>query len=120
MAPGSRRSRGTSERPAAAAIAAGVHRALPGAVVREVPLVDGGEGSARTLAAATGGRIVPVTVTGPVGKPVALFSKVEASETYAPRDLLRLSAVLAPVSALLVLFFSFVVWPLLGLPLSDG
>jgi glycerate kinase len=54
----------------ASAIAAGVHRALPGAVVREVPLVDGGEGSARTLAAATGGRIVPVTVTGPVGQPV--------------------------------------------------
>ena len=54
----------------AAAIAAGVHRALPGAVVREVPLVDGGEGSARTLAAATGGRIVPVAVTGPVGEPV--------------------------------------------------
>ena len=53
-------------------------------------------------------------------KPFALFSKVEASETYSARDLLRLSAVLAPVSALLVLFFSFVVWPLLGLPLSGG
>ena len=53
-------------------------------------------------------------------KPVALFSKVEDVQTYAPRDLLRLSAVLAPVSALLVLLFSFVVWPLLGLPLSDG
>jgi len=54
----------------AAAIAAGVHRALPGCIVDEVPLVDGGEGSARTLAAATGGRIVEVRVTGPVGAPV--------------------------------------------------
>jgi di/tricarboxylate transporter len=50
-------------------------------------------------------------------KPVALFAKVEDTETYAPRDLLRLSAVLAPVSAGLVLLFSVAVWPLLGLPL---
>lgn len=50
-------------------------------------------------------------------KPVALFAKVEDAETYAPRDLLRLSAVLGPVSVALVLLFSLVVWPLLGLPL---
>lgn len=49
-------------------------------------------------------------------KPVALFSKVEGLTTYEPRDLLRLSAVLAPVSAALVLLFSLVVWPALGLP----
>ncbi|WP_283136413.1 glycerate kinase family protein [Rhizohabitans arisaemae] len=53
------------------AIAAGVRRVVPGALVDMIPLVDGGEGSARTLAAATGGRIVDVTVTGPVGEPVA-------------------------------------------------
>jgi solute carrier family 13 (sodium-dependent dicarboxylate transporter), member 2/3/5 len=50
-------------------------------------------------------------------KPVALFAKVEDTETYSPRDLLRLSAVLAPVSAGLVLLFSVAIWPLLGLPL---
>ncbi|MFF5987519.1 glycerate kinase family protein [Prauserella flavalba] len=54
----------------AGAIAAGLRRVVPGAVIDTVPLVDGGEGSARTLAAATGGRLVPVTVTGPVGDPV--------------------------------------------------
>ncbi|WP_246257659.1 glycerate kinase [Amycolatopsis anabasis] len=54
----------------AAAITAGVRRVVPGAVVDTVPLVDGGEGSARTLAAATGGELVPVRVTGPVGEPV--------------------------------------------------
>ncbi|GAB11280.1 glycerate kinase [Gordonia araii NBRC 100433] len=43
---------------------------LPDVVVDEIPLVDGGEGSAAALAAATGGRLVPVTVTGPVGLPV--------------------------------------------------
>ncbi|WP_020674306.1 glycerate kinase [Amycolatopsis nigrescens] len=55
----------------AEAISAGIRRVVPGAVVRSMPLVDGGEGSARTLAAATGGELVPVTVTGPVGNPVA-------------------------------------------------
>lgn len=54
----------------ARAIAAGVRRCLPGASVISVPIVDGGEGSAATLATATGGRLVPKRVTGPVGQPV--------------------------------------------------
>ncbi|MBC3193859.1 glycerate kinase [Pseudonocardia sp. C8] len=54
----------------AAAIAAGIRRVVPGAVIDLVPLVDGGEGSAAAMAAATGGRLVPARVTGPVGRPV--------------------------------------------------
>lgn len=54
----------------AKAIATGVRRVLPGAAIDEVPIVDGGEGSARTLAAMTGGRLVGRAVTGPVGEPV--------------------------------------------------
>ncbi|GGM57545.1 glycerate kinase [Longimycelium tulufanense] len=54
----------------AAAIAAGVRRADTNATVDQVPLVDGGEGSARAMAAATGGDLIPVTVAGPVGQPV--------------------------------------------------
>lgn len=54
----------------ARAIGAGVRRAIPGVRVRTVPIADGGEGTARTLAAATGGVLVPATVTGPVGEPV--------------------------------------------------
>jgi sodium-dependent dicarboxylate transporter 2/3/5 len=50
-------------------------------------------------------------------KPVAMFAAVDGVETYSPRDLLRLSTVLAPVNVVLVLLFSFLVWPLLGLPL---
>lgn len=50
-------------------------------------------------------------------KPVAMFAAVEGIETYTPRDLLRLSTVLAPVNVALVLLFSFLVWPVLGLPL---
>lgn len=53
------------------AIQAGIRRVIPGSVVDTVPLIDGGEGSARLLARATGGTLVPVTVTGPVGDPVA-------------------------------------------------
>jgi glycerate kinase len=52
------------------AIAAGVRRVVPGAIVDLVPLVDGGEGSAKALAAATGGRLVPMVVRGPLGDPV--------------------------------------------------
>ncbi|WP_082523040.1 glycerate kinase [Geodermatophilus sp. Leaf369] len=54
----------------AAAIAVGVCRVLPDAVIDRMPLVDGGEGSAAALAATTGGSVVPVEVTGPVGDPV--------------------------------------------------
>lgn len=55
----------------AAAITSGVRRVVPAAVVDSIPLIDGGEGSARSLAAETGGRLVAATVTGPVGRPVA-------------------------------------------------
>jgi glycerate kinase len=52
------------------AIAAGVRRVVPGVHVTTVPIADGGEGTAETLAEATGGRLVPVRVTGPTGQPV--------------------------------------------------
>ncbi|MFG3255924.1 SLC13 family permease [Streptomyces sp. NPDC048172] len=47
-------------------------------------------------------------------KPVALFADIPDTPTYTPRDLLRLSAVLAPLTAALVLLFAVAVWPLLG------
>ncbi|MBZ3903203.1 MULTISPECIES: SLC13 family permease [Streptomyces] len=50
-------------------------------------------------------------------KPVALFADLPGTPTYTPRDLLRLSAVLAPLTAALVVLFAVVVWPLLGVPL---
>lgn len=54
----------------AEAMARGVRRALPGACTLPLPMVDGGEGTARALAEATGGELRPVRVTGPVGEPV--------------------------------------------------
>jgi solute carrier family 13 (sodium-dependent dicarboxylate transporter), member 2/3/5 len=46
-------------------------------------------------------------------KPVALFA-----DSYRPKDLLRLSAVLAPVTGLLVFAAATLLWPHLGLPLK--
>ncbi|QES41180.1 glycerate kinase [Streptomyces venezuelae] len=55
---------------AAEAIAAGVRRAVPHAETDLIPLVDGGEGTARALASASGGRLVALPATGPVGQPI--------------------------------------------------
>lgn len=49
-------------------------------------------------------------------KPVALFADIPGTPTYEPRDLLRLSAVLAPLTAAPVLLFALAVWPLFGVP----
>jgi glycerate kinase len=54
----------------ARALAAGVRRSLPDAEVRELPLADGGDGTADALVAALGGRIERVRVSGPLGDPV--------------------------------------------------
>ena len=42
----------------------------PAAAVRVCPLADGGEGFARAVTSATGGRSVTATVTGPLGTPI--------------------------------------------------
>ncbi|MFB8349004.1 glycerate kinase family protein [Streptomyces niveus] len=54
----------------AESIAEGVLRVIPDADMDLIPLVDGGEGTAEALALAGGGRLVPCTATGPVGRPV--------------------------------------------------
>jgi glycerate 2-kinase len=62
----------------AASIARGVRRACPDADLVELPLVDGGEGTARTMARVAGGQVVQVWVTGPVGEPVeACFANLD-------------------------------------------
>ncbi len=54
-------------------IATGVLRGQPDAKIIKAPLVDGGEGFTEAITDATGGTMYPVTVTGPVGDPVASF-----------------------------------------------
>lgn len=51
-------------------------------------------------------------------KPVAMFATVEDVPTCRKRDLVRLSVVLGPLVAGLVVAFALYVWPLLGLPME--
>lgn len=63
--------KGSLKSPAvAAAMAAGVRDACPEAIVRELPVGDGGEGTLEALVAATGGEYVTVPTEGPLGEPV--------------------------------------------------
>ena len=49
-------------------MARGVKAAAPDAHILRAPMADGGEGFTETLTALAGGRLHPVTVTGPVGQ----------------------------------------------------
>lgn len=55
------------------AIEAGFRQVLPDATYLKLPMADGGEGTVHSLVDATGGRIVPVEVTAPLGNRVAGF-----------------------------------------------
>lgn len=57
-----------------------------------------------------------VTMTSSA-KPIALFANVEGVPTFTSRDLLRLSGTLAPISAILLAVFTYLIWPALGLQL---
>jgi glycerate kinase len=61
---------GLGVREVADAMARGVRRALPRAKIARLPMIDGGEGFTRMMVELTGGRLHPVTVTGPVGQVV--------------------------------------------------
>ncbi|MFE2045522.1 glycerate kinase [Streptomyces sp. NPDC059477] len=71
-----------SAQAAAEAIAAGVRRVLPDAEVDLIPLVDGGEGTARALATAGGGRLVALSATGPLGEVIGThFALLDSGRT---------------------------------------
>ncbi len=54
---------------AAAAMARGVRRVLPDADCLEIPMADGGEGTAETLTGALGGRLLTVPARDALGRP---------------------------------------------------
>jgi glycerate kinase len=58
---------------AALAIEAGFRQVWPQAEMVRLPMADGGEGTVAAIAAAAGGTVVPVVVTGPMGARVAAF-----------------------------------------------
>lgn len=53
-----------------AAATRGLASLSPAIEVLSVPMADGGEGTVQSLVDATGGRLIPATVTGPLGEPV--------------------------------------------------
>lgn len=75
--------KGTLSAPdAARAMATGWRAAAPADTVEEVPVSDGGTGFVDVLAGATGGRLVPVRVTGPLGQPVPAAVLVAGPVAY--------------------------------------
>lgn len=56
---------------AAARLAAGLRRAVPGIAVLAVPVADGGEGTVNAVVSAAGFRRLRALVSGPTGRPVA-------------------------------------------------
>ncbi len=57
----------------AEAIERGFRQIFPQVQYVKLPMADGGEGTVDSMVAATGGEIVRVTVTGPLGQPVQAF-----------------------------------------------
>lgn len=55
------------------AIEQGFREIYPDAEYVKLPVADGGEGTVEAMVAATGGLLVPLTVTGPLGEPVEAF-----------------------------------------------
>lgn len=55
------------------AIEKGMRAVYPEADIVKVPMADGGEGTVQSLVDATGGRLVHIEVTGPLGTPVTAF-----------------------------------------------
>ena len=55
------------------AIEAGFREVFPDAEYRKLPVADGGEGTVQAMIDASGGQLVALTATGPLGEPVAAF-----------------------------------------------
>ena len=78
----------------AQSIARGVHNVLPDAQVVQVPVADGGDGTAEALVASTDGRMIRRRVTGPLGEPVEAYfgllgdgqTATEAAIDFVPKD----------------------------------
>jgi glycerate kinase len=76
-----------------AAIEEGIRRADSAAVVRKIPLADGGDGTARAVTEAAGGRFVTVKVTGPLGDPVEAEFGLIRNGTTAVLDMASASGI---------------------------
>jgi glycerate kinase len=84
---------------AAAAMARGVLAAAPGALIDQVPMADGGEGTVDALVAATGGTYREAQVTGPLGEPVLARFGVLGDEPTAVVEMAAASGLVLASSA---------------------
>ncbi|MCZ9635127.1 SLC13 family permease [Rhodococcus sp. BH5] len=83
-------------------------------IVATAPVVGIDPAAAAFISTAAAGFCITLTSSA---KPVAMFAKTDSMPGYLQGHLLRLSAVLAPISIALLLGFALWVWPLLGLSL---
>ena len=83
-------------------------------VVATAPAAGIDVAAAAFLSTAAAGFCLTLTSSA---KPVAMFAASDTVPGYQPSHLLKLSAVLAPVSVALLLCFAIWVWPWLGMPL---
>ncbi len=67
----------------ASAIEAGFREVFPDADYIKIPVADGGEGTVEAMVAATSGKIIRLTVTGPLGSPVDAFYGLSGDERTA-------------------------------------
>jgi len=67
----------------ASAIEEGFRQIFPDAEYVKIPVADGGEGTVEAMVAATGGRVITVEVTGPLGEPVQAFYGISGDELTA-------------------------------------
>lgn len=67
----------------AKAIESGFREIFPNAEYVKLPVADGGEGTVEAMVAATGGRVVAATVTGPLGEPIDAFYGLSGDESIA-------------------------------------
>ncbi len=51
-------------------MASGIKRVFPDASIEIIPVADGGEGTTEALAEGLGGKMIDVSVMGPMGKPM--------------------------------------------------
>src|SRR5437870_3266507 len=75
---------------AARAMARGFRRAMPDAELIEMPIADGGDGTAEVLRRARGGKIEKVRVTGPLGEPVQA-QIVHLADPAIPTDVIEMA-----------------------------
>ena len=83
-------------------------------IVASAPALGINPVAAAFISTAAAGFCVTMTSSA---KPIALFAGGEGEPTFTSQDLLRLSATVAPVSAILLAVFTYLIWPALGLRL---